>query len=260
MGLFFPDDTRYVPGHRAVGFARYKQVLEGSFKEFFLVGLISLVSLIPFGLGMVYAVLSSSSLAMLAAAVVGGAISGPGIACMYDILLRRLRNDRDDWWRCFKKALGQNWRASILPGIVQCLFLGGVIFFCAMLWWAQRPISFWTVAILALSFLLFLAVLSVWWPQVVLFDQRPGVQLKNTLLFLLTKPDRCLGAAAVQLGWWTLAFLFLPWTAFLVPFLNTWYILFVAQMMLYRPLDEAMHIEEQIRARFPHQIWDEEDE
>lgn len=252
MGLLFPDDDEHQFTYgRAIGFARYKEVLERSFKEFFLVGFIALAAMIPFALGMVYAVLSSSSLVVLAAAVVGGAISGPAMACMYDIILRRLRDDQGDWWTCWKKSMGQNWRASLLPGVVQCLFLGMVIFSGALQWWSQRPASLSTLVLLAVSVLAATMVLSVWWPQVVLFEQTPLLQLKNSLFFILFHPGRVLGAAAVQVVWWLVLFLFLPWSAFVVPFLGVWYILYLALFILYRPLDEAFRIEEQIWERFP---------
>lgn len=260
MGLFFADDENRFTYGRAIGFARYKEVLEQNFKEFFLVGFLTLVFLLPFGLGMACAILTSSALVVLAASVIGGAVSGPGVACMYDIILRRLRDDKSDWWTCYKKSMRQNWRAAILPGIVQCVFLGFLIFSGALLWWAQLPISIWTVAAMALSCVLFLMVLTAWWPQVVLFDQRSGIQLKNAVFFALFHPGRALGAAVLQAAWWIIAFLFLPWTAFLVPFLSVWYILFLAVFLLYRPMDEAFHIEDQINERFPGQIQTGEDE
>lgn len=259
MGLFFTDDEKRFTSGRAVGFTRYREVLEGSFKEFFLVGFITLGFLLPFGLGMVYTILSSSALVALAVSVIGGAVSGPGVACMYDIILRRLRDDKSDWWVCYKRSMRQNWRAAVLPGVVQCLFLGSLIFCCALLWWASLPVSLWTVATLFLSAVLFLMILSVWWPQIVLFDQRTGTRLKNTVLFILFHVGRVLGAAVLQAVWWTIAFLFLPWTAFLVPFLSVWYILFLAVFMLYRPMDEAFRIEEQINEKFPGQIQTREE-
>lgn len=260
MGLFFQDEENRFTIGRAVGFARYREVLEESFKEFFLVGFITLVFLIPFGLGMVYAILTSSALVMLAASVIGGAISGPGVACMYDIILRRLRNDKSDWWVCYKKSMRQNWLTAILPGIIECVFLGFLVFSGALLWWAKLPITIGTVAILLLSATLFFMVLSVWWPQVVLFDQRVSLQLKNAIFFIIFHLGRVLGAAVLQVAWWLIMFLFLPWTAFLIPFLSMWYILYLAVFILYRPMDEAFHIEDQINERFPGQIQMEEDE
>ena len=132
MGIFFPDEPDYFPDQRPVGFKRYAQVLERDWKRFFLVDLLTLGSLIPFGLGMGYAVLSSSVLVLIPVCILGGLIAGPGLAGMYDMLLRGLRDNVDDWWFSYKKAMRQNWKASLVPGVVMCLFLGFLIFACAI--------------------------------------------------------------------------------------------------------------------------------
>jgi len=62
MGLFFREDDHKIEGVRSVGFARYREVLEGSWKALYLVGFISLILFIPFAGGMVYAILSKSGL------------------------------------------------------------------------------------------------------------------------------------------------------------------------------------------------------
>ncbi len=260
MGLFFPDDEKRFTGVRATGFPRYKELLEHNLKEFFLVGFITLVFLIPYGLGMVAAITTQSSLVMLAAGVIGGGIAGPGVACMYDIILRRLRDNRDDWWSCYKRSMGQNWKASIIPGMIQGVFWGFLMFSCALLLWAKAPISLGTLLLLLFSAIIFMAIVSIWWPQIVLFEQKMGVQIKNAVGFTVFHLGRCLGVAVLQVAWWIVTFLFLPWSAFLVPFLSVWYILFLAMFILYRPLDRAFHIEEQINEHFPGQIQIGEDE
>ena len=111
-----------------------------------------------------------------------------------------------------------------------------------------------TLVVLAGGTLIFTMVFSVWWPQVVLFDQSPVIQLKNSVLFCIRYFPRVLGTAVLQAAFWAVMVLFLPWTAFLVPFLGVWYILFVAVFLLYDPLNDALHIEEQIFAQFPEQI------
>ena len=148
----------------------------------------------------------------------------------------------------------QNWSASLLPGVIMCLFLGFLIFACAMLWWSTVPVTLGTVLILTASALILTMVFSIWWPQIVLFDQRPGIQLKNCALFCIHYFWKVLGAAALQLLWWVAMVLFLPWSAFLVPFLGVWYILYVACFLLYPSLDNAFRIEEQIGQAFPEQI------
>ena len=254
MGIFFHNEPDYFPNMRHKGFARYTQVLERDWKQFFLVDLLTLASLIPFGLGVGYAVLSSSILVLLAACVMGGAIAGPGIACMYDRILRSLRDDQADWWYSYKKAMKQNVRAAILPGILMCLFIGFLIFAGAMLWWSELPITAGTIAILTASVVLCLMILSVWWPQIVLFDQKPGIQLKNCLLFCIRYFGKTLKSAAVQLLFWVVMVLFLPWSAFVVPFLGVWYVWYVSTFLIYEELDEAFSIEDRVWEAFPEQM------
>lgn len=254
MGIFFPDEPDYFPNQRPVGFKRYAQVLERDWKRFFLVDLLTLATLIPFAAGVTIAVLTSSLLLLIPACVIGGIIAGPGIACMVDCILRALRDNRDDWWYNYKKAFKQNLGASLLPGVVLCLFLGFVVFACAMMWWSELPITAGTVAIMAASLLIVTMVFTVWWPQIVLFSQRPKIQLKNCILFMIQYFWRTLGVAALQLAWWVVIGLFMPWTAFVIPFLGVWYILYVSLFFLYDQLDTAFRIEEQIAERFPEQI------
>ena len=260
MGLFTPDDEREIPGVRKGGFARYREVLEGGWKGFFMVGFITLVFLIPFAGGMVYAVLSKSALIALVSGLIGGMIAGPGLACMYDNVLRRLRNDRSDWWTCWKKALRQNWRAAILPGVVEFVFLGMVIFSGALMLWGATPPSLGTIGLLLVGSLLLFMVLAAWWPQVVLFTQKPLIQLKNSVFFALFHLGRVFCAALLRVLWWLILFFFLPWTAFVVPILGVWYILFLSVFMIYRHLDDDFKVEEQIREAFPGTLPEGDDE
>lgn len=259
MALFFnDDDDRKIDGVRKVGFPRYREVLEGSWKEFLLVGFLTLLFFIPFAGGMVYAILSKSSLLAIVSGVIGGAIAGPGLACLYDLILRRLRDDLAHWSVCWKKSMRQNWRGSILPGIVQCVFLALIVYSGALVLWGAQPMSLGTLALMALGSLFLAMLLPVWFAQVVLFEQKLLLRLKNCIFFVLFHLGRCLGAALVQLVWWAVLFLFLPWTAFAVPVLGIWYILFLALFMLYRPMDKDFHIEDQIREMFPGTLPPEE--
>lgn len=258
MGLFFPQDEKRFTGVRSLGFARYREVLEGSWKALFVVGFLSLVLFIPFACGMVYAVLSKSALVAIVSGVVGGAIAGPGLGCLYDLILRRLRNDMSDWWTCWKKAFRQNLVISILTGVVQCVFMGLVVFSGALMLWGATQPSLGTIAILLVGSIFLAAILTVWWPQAVLFTQKLGIRLKNTLFFILFHPGRVFGGAVLQVVYWLIMFLFLPWTAFVVPILGDWYIVFLAVFFIYRPLNKDFKVEEQIRAAFPDNLPEEE--
>ena len=102
-------------------------------------------------------------------------------------------------------------------------------------------------------------LITIWWVQVVLFEQKTLLRLKNALLFMLLHLGKTLGAALIRVVWWLILFFFLPWTAFVVPVLGIWYVLFLSVFILYRDLDRDFKIEEQILEKFPDSI-DEEDE
>lgn len=251
MGLFFPDDEHEIPGVRKTGFPRYKEVLEKNWKDFIKVGFITLLFYLPLAAGLVYAVGSQSALAAIGAGLVGGALCGPGFACMEDLILRRLRSDMGDWWVVWKRSMKQNWKAALLPGAVQGLFLGLIVFAGALIHWGVGNLTPGNIVLLAVSSLFGTMVLTVWWPQVVLFDQKPLLMIKNAVFFCLMHFGKVFLSALVQMLWWAVMFFFLPWTAFVVPVLGVWYILFLALHLIYLPLDREFRIEEQIEEKFP---------
>lgn len=255
MGLFYTGDgDHHVEGMRRTGFARYKHVLERDYKALFLVGFITLVFFIPFAAGLTYAVMSQSLLVAIASGLLGGAVAGPGYACMVDLILRRMRNDVDDWWHSWKRSLRQNFRASIVPGMVQCTFLAVIAFAAALLLWGAVRATIGSLVFLAVSSVFMIMLLTVWWAQVTLFEETLGVQLKNTVLFCILHCWPVLKCALVQFAWWLVTVLFMPWTAFLVPVLSVWYILLVAFNLIYTELDDSFHIEELIEEQFPRRL------
>lgn len=260
MGIFFPDEPNYFPNRRPTGLKRYQQVLERDWKRLMAVNFLTLLSLLPFSLGVIYSILSSSVLVLIPVCILGGLLAGPGVAGMYDMVLRGLRDNVDDWWFSYRKALKQNFRASLVPGIVLCLFWGFFGFSCALLWWAPGNPGLGTIAVMAVSALLVTMVFSVWWPQVVLFDQSHRTRLKNCLLFCLRYFGPTLASAAIKLAWVLVLVLVMPWSAFILPFLGIWYIEFLCNFRIYTWLDEAFSIEEKIAEAFPEQIpvYDEE--
>ncbi len=248
MGLFFPMDDEHRPAGRWTGFARYRQLLERDWKSYILMDFIVLAALIPYGVGVTYAVLVESSLVLIPASVLGGMIAGQGIAAMYDFLLRRMRDDLMGVGKAFFKSLRQNWRASLLPGAFEGLFVG-LLIFSGLVMFRTGHITGLGVAAFAVAAAVCTMVLDIWWPQVVLFDQKQTVMLKNCALFILQNSKRVLGTALMQMAWWAVTFLFMPWTAFLVPFLGVWYILFATLCVKYDAINSAFRVEEQINAR-----------
>lgn len=83
---------------------------------------------IPYGLGVGYALLSSSLLVLIPVCVVGGLLVGPAISCLMDALFRSYRDAPRGWWENYCKGMKQNWKASLLPGVVFSLALGIELF------------------------------------------------------------------------------------------------------------------------------------
>lgn len=257
MNLFRPygsGEPRRDARGRLVGIDRYQDVLGRSWKRFFLSGLMTILGCLPLALGVGYAILSSSVLVLLPAGLVGGAIAGPFVACLYDTILRALRDAPGTWGQNYRRALAQNGQAALVPGALTGLFVAAAAFAGMMLfWWSRvRPTAV-MVGVYLFSILVFLVVSTLYWPQLVLFSQRPVVRLRNALLFTVKYFWPVLGAALLQLVWWGLMVLFAPWTLLLLPFVGAWFDLFVALFWLYDRLDDAFAIEETIARAFPEQ-------
>lgn len=257
MNLFRPygsGEPRRDARDRLVGIDRYQDVLGRSWKRFFLSGLMTILGCLPLALGVGYAILSSSVLVLLPAGLVGGAIAGPFVACLYDTILRALRDAPGTWGQNYRRALAQNGQAALGPGALTGLFVAAAAFAGMMLflWSRVRPTAV-MVGVYLFSILVFLVVSTLYWPQLVLFSQRPVVRLRNALLFTVKYFWPVLGAALLQLVWWGLMVLFAPWTLLLLPFVGAWFDLFVALFWLYDRLDDAFAIEETIARAFPEQ-------
>lgn len=264
MNLFRPyqmgEPQRDARG-RLVGIDRYQDVLGRNWKRFFLTGLVTMLGCLPLAVGVAWAILSSSVLVLLPAGLLGGAVAGPFLACLYDGILRALRDAPGTWGQNYRRSLAQNWKAALVPGALTGLFLGAAAFAGMMLffWSTVRPTAV-TVVVYLFSWLVFLVVSTLYWPQLVLFDQRPMVRLRNALLFTVQYFWATVGTALLQLVWWLLMVLFAPWTLLLLPFVGSWFDLFVALFLLYDRLDKAFEIEKSIARAFPEQAPREERE
>lgn len=122
-----------------------------------------------------------------------------------------------------------------------------------MFWQASSSPGFGTLALYLFSLMIFTMVFSLFWPQLILFDQSGKQTLKNCLLFLLRFFWKTLGCAVLQVFYWGILVLFLPWSVILLPLTGFWLILFTANFLLYRTLNESFGIEEKIAETFPEQ-------
>lgn len=61
------------------------------------------------------------------------------------------------------------------------------------------------------------------------------------------------GLCLLQIAYWAIIFLFLPWSVVLLPLTGFWFILFTENFLLYDTLNEIFRIEEHIAQDFPEQ-------
>lgn len=253
--LYQAQEPRRDARGRLVGIDRYQDVMGRNWKRFVLSGLVALLGALPLTIGVGYAILSTSTLVLIPASLIGGAVWGPFLACLYDTVLRALRDAPGSWRQNYKRSFVQNLRSAVLPGALTGLFVGCAGFAGMMLFlWGSVPLSFTSTAVYLFSWLIFFVVSTLYWPQLVLFDQRAAVRLRNALLFTIKHFWATIGTALLRLIWWVVLVLFAPWTLIIVPFLGIWLDLFIAMFFLYNRLDDAFQIEESIAGAFPEQI------
>lgn len=260
MALFSKLSMPAGTGRRLTGFARYRELLERDFTHFLIVGLITLLGFLPFAAGLLLSILGSSILILLPACIIGGAIAGPYLSCMHDAALRSLRDAPGGRLENFRRAWKQNWRQSVLPGIILCLLLGFYSFMAMMFWWSGRFPGLGTLAVCLLGLLISGGFFTVFWPLLVLFEHSTKERIQNCILFILQNLWRVLGCAALQILYWVLIVLLLPPSILILLFAGLWFIIFTVDFLLYDALNDAFRIEEQIAASYPEQAAFYEDD
>src|SRR5699024_8170018 len=122
MGLF-SNYSKPGPGvdkdaPRKTGVGRFFELVGRDMNGMFLANLLACLGFVPVICLVYIGFLMNSLLVMLVSAVLGGILAGPVLAGMYDTVLRALRDEPGYWWTTYRRAFRQNFKASILPGIV----------------------------------------------------------------------------------------------------------------------------------------------
>ena len=243
MALF--NNSRFDLSHRRTGFDRYRQLLSFYTLRWMKVNLMTILGVIPLAVAIVISLMFSSIVILIPSSIVGGMIFGPFLAAMFDSIMRGLRDAPGEWWEHYKKSWKQNLVGSLLPGAVFGLLTGMFIFMIRVMWVAQVAPSFGTIALFLFSFMLFLIITTLYWPQLVLFKQGIGYRLRNIILFTAKHFWRVFGVALLELLYIGIYVLFAPWTLALVPFIGFWCILFLSELILYKDFNEDFKVEEQ---------------
>ena len=177
-------------------------------------------------------------------------LAGPVLAGMYDTVLRALRDEAGYWWTTYRKAFKQNFKASILPGVLYCVVVTVQIFlvyFCFNLLYhgTNVGVGMWVATVLNL--VIFHMLFSYMWPQVVLLDQPFGQTLKNSVNCMIAFLPHALAASLVTVLFWGLVILCMPLGLLLMLIFGFWFVTEVSCQIIYGDIEKVFHIEESIR-------------
>ena len=134
MGLFpSSKDFKDGPGvekdtPRKTGVGRFFELVGRDMSSMFLANLLTCIGFLPVICLVYIGFLMNNLTVMIVSAIAGGILAGPALAGMYDTVLRALRDEAGYWWTTYRRAFRQNFKASILPGILYCVVVTVQIF------------------------------------------------------------------------------------------------------------------------------------
>ncbi len=230
---------------------RFLRVLRRRWAAFLAGNLVTVLSLVPFGLGVFFAIGTQNILILAAVCALSGLLAGPMVSCLVDLIFRSLRGSMDNWAYCYRRALRQSARCSLVPGMLFCLIVGFTVYMALLL--LSRPGLFWMLGALCASFLFSCMAFLLYWPQLVLFDMDASARIRNLEVFLLRYLWRVLGVSLLNVLWWCAGLLLLPWSLFLLPILGLCFIWYASFHLLYDPLNQEFDLERQIYEKYPEQ-------
>lgn len=256
MSLFpSANDFKSGPGvekdaPRKTGVGRFFELVGRDMSGMFLANLLTCLGFLPVICLVYIGFLMNSLPVMVLSAAVGGILAGPVLAGMYDTVLRALRDEAGYWWTTYRKAFRQNFKASILPGVLYCVVVTVQVFlvyFCFNLLYhgTNVGVGMWVATVLNL--VIFHMLFSYMWPQVVLLDQPFGQTLKNSVNCMIAFLPHALAASLVTVLFWGLVILCMPLGLLLMLVFGFWFQVEITSQIVYGDLDRVFRIEENIR-------------
>ncbi len=251
MALFGNDKTR--TGERLTGIARYMELFGRDYRRFLVANLYTVLAFVPFGVGVLISWSSSSIPLMLLVCVITGTLVGPAISCMYDAAFRSLRDVQGKATANYHRAWKQNWKASIVPGMIYCVLLGSIFFMAMIFLFAEKFPGYALLIVFVISVLITVMFFTAYFMQISLLEQRTMQRCTGCLLLLGKYFWKFLLVGILQIVYWVLMILFIPYTLILFPIIGFWLIQFTVAFILYRPLNETFQIEKRIAEKYPEQ-------
>lgn len=205
-------------------------------------GLLAAFSGLIYVAGLLLSIDSHALLPMLIGCPLGGLIAAPQLCGMSDTVLRFIRDEDEGWWKAYRQAWKQNVKCSLLPGALGGLLFGLQAFILAHA--ASLQLGLYLLLVLLLGVVLSIAIATWLLPQLVLMELPLHRALLNSILLCIRYPLKTLGVTAIQVLYWGVIILILPYSLALFVLLNFWLPVLCSTMVIYDTLDETFHIEE----------------
>ena len=233
---------------RKVGIARFFELLGRDLWSFYRASFLCCTAFLPGFAAVLFGLMAHAPLLCALGGALGGALAGPFLVGLADTVLRALRDEPGYWWHTYKRAWRQNWRQSLVPGVLLGLFLGGwsaVLFH--MVNDANPGTLMWVAAVVGM----FVCVgFFVWlFAQIPLVDLPLPELIKNAALMFFGFLPRTLAAAAITAVYWVVMLLTLPASIIVIVVFGFWLPVIPALMVVYPGLDKVFRLEETLKAR-----------
>lgn len=244
---FMPEGAEINPDTpRKKGLGRLFEVLSRDLDGIFLSSLLALLACVPATvLAGVALWLGSLSLCLLAACCTGWLV-GPALTGLYDTILRALRDEPGFWWHTYKRVWKQNFRSSLVPGIVFTV-LWALLAWSAFVLPQMTEISLSFALILLLDAVLLLTLGNYFWMQNALFECSAFQKLSNCMRMFLGFLPQTVLSAIVQVGYWLLMMFLIPRCAFVFLLTGLWVPHLLATFSVYSTMEKNLHLEERIQ-------------
>lgn len=210
-------------------------------------GFLATLSSVIYAVGMILGIDSHGLIIALIAGPLGGMLALPQLCGLTDTVLRALRNESGPWWQTYRRAWKRNVKGCLLPGALGGLLFGFQLFIFAH--FERLDLDLLLLITMALGVAVSTAIATWLLPQLALLELPLGRMALNAILLCVRYPLRTLGVTLLQLAYWLFIVIGFPHTLVLFFLLNFWLSALTVTTILYDPLDEVFHIEDELVTR-----------
>lgn len=261
MGFFKSNYNKPGPGvskdaPKKKGLARLWEILARDTGSLIKINLIYALVLLPVQIMFLLAFFFIGTKYMFVFVLLGLAASFPlggATTAMVTLITKMLRDEPGFFWQDFKKAFKENFRPTMLPGILYSLILCGqmigVYYFFAI---GGVPLPL--LAVYLFSSLIFLMAIPYYFLQSAYLQLGPMSILKNSLLLATSNLPRSFAGMVLQTGLMVAQFIYLPVTVPLLLILGYSLPCLLSLMNIWPPVDRVFKIDETLKERAAKQL------